>query len=498
MDRLLRRGSGGFAGQLKHAREQGSPARPANKWLVFALVAVGIFMSTLDGSIVNVALPSILADFGAPLSTAQWVVLIYLLTVSSLLLSFGRLSDIRGRKRVYVRGLCCFSLGSAACALSPSAGLLIAARAFQGVGAAMLMACTPALLADNFPAAQRGRALGMMGTVVAGGLTLGPALGGIILSALSWHYIFWINVPVGMGGALLAHFKLHSGDTKHEAFDLPGAGLLVLFLAPLLTALSRGRDWGFSSVRFGLVLAFALLAGALFLWREHRAEHPILDLSLFKNRLFSGSAASAAAMFTSLFFVSFLMPFYLITFLGLPESRAGAILVIPFFFLFAGAYVTGWIYDRTGSRGLTTLGMIVLCAALLLLTTLDPADGLWGVYLRLAAAGVGVALFAPPNNAAILSAVPVERRGVTAATLAAARNMGMMAGVALAAAVFTFVFQEQTGGVLLKEYAPEHSGAFLAAFHTAMGVGAAVAAAGAAAAWLRGPDGPAGRRQPPA
>jgi len=167
-------------------------------WLIFLMVAIGIFMATLDGSIVNIALPSIMADFSVPLATIQWVVMIYLLTVTSLLLSFGRLSDIRGRRFVYSLGLWIFSFGSFFCTIAPSAHWLIGARFFQGLGAAMNMACTPALLVDTFPEKDRGKAIGMMSSVVASGLTAGPALGGLLIHYFSWRAIFYINIPIGL------------------------------------------------------------------------------------------------------------------------------------------------------------------------------------------------------------------------------------------------------------------------------------------------------------
>ena len=167
-------------------------------WLIFSLVAIGIFMATLDGSIVNIALPSIMTDFEVELATIQWVVMIYLLTVTSLLLSFGRLSDIRGRRIVYSLGLFLFSFGSLFCGLAQSAQWLIISRFFQGLGAAMTMACTPALIVDTFPETERGRALGMMGSVVASGLTAGPVLGGLLIHYFSWRAIFYINIPIGL------------------------------------------------------------------------------------------------------------------------------------------------------------------------------------------------------------------------------------------------------------------------------------------------------------
>lgn len=472
------------------SRESRNQPDPLNKWLIFSLVAIGIFMSTLDGSIVNVALPTIMAKLGVPLITVKWVVVIYLLTITSLLLSFGRLSDMWGRRWVYSRGLAIFSLGSLLCGLSPGALWLIASRALQGVGAAMIMACTPALVVDVFPAAERGRALGMVGTVVAGGLTMGPALGGMLLQFFPWQVIFYINVPVGIAAALatLRVLKRESETTSPETFDWPGSTLLLVCFSAFLTVLSRGGEWGYTSP-LTLALAGVFVVSAIFLIvLETRTRYPIVEPRLFSIRLFSLSIAAAVTLFISLFTITFMMPFYLVNPAGFPAAKTGGVLVIPFFFLFIGAPFAGAISDRIGSRLLCTLGMGILAFSLLSFAWMPASTDIWPVAWRLALAGIGMATFTSPNSAAAMSAVTPQRRGIAAALVATARNFGMVFGVAAAAVIFNTSFQKASGGQILQNYHPAMAPAFMTGFHHAMLWGAIVAALGAVLSALRGKE----------
>ncbi len=468
---------------------------PLNKWLVLSLVAVGIFMSTLDGSIVNVALPTIMAELGVPLTTVKWVVVIYLLTVSSLLLFFGRLSDIRGRRWVYSQGLAVFSLGSLLCGLAPNAAWLIVWRALQGVGAAMIMACTPALVVDVFPAQERGRALGMVGMVVAGGLTMGPALGGILLQFFHWRVIFYINVPVGAAAAAAVLVLLRGGPEtiSPEPIDWPGTILLMVCFPALLTALSRGGEWGYTSPQtLGLVCVF-LVCLILLVVVETRSRFPIVEPALFSVRLFSVSIAAAVTLYISLFTISFIMPFYLVNPAGFPMAKTGGILVIPFFFLFICAPIAGSLSDKIGSRLLCTLGLSCMALSLLSFARMPAGTDIWPVAWRLALAGIGTATFTSPNSAAAMSAVAQQRRGIAAALVATARNLGMVFGVATAAVIFNASFQKASGGQSLQNYHPGLEGAFMTAFHHVMLWGAAVAAFGAMLSALRGKDFRVGR-----
>jgi EmrB/QacA subfamily drug resistance transporter len=462
-----------------------------NKWLIFVFVAVGIFMSTLDSSIVNIALPTIMADFGVPLSTMEWVVMIYLLTISSLLLSFGRLSDIAGRRWVYSRGLMVFSVGSLCCALARNAPWLIASRAFQGVGAAMIMSCTPALVVDTFSASERGRALGMVGTVVASGLTVGPALGGALIHLFSWRVIFYINVPIGIVTAILIARLLrgsHADVTVEESFDWIGAALLTFSLVCFLLALSHGYNWGYFSTRTLSLLGISVLTTAVFIRFETKIPHPVVEPSLFGIRLFTLPILSGVTLFMSLFTVVFLMPFYLIYPCGYTVEKVGLFMVVPFVFLFFVSPLSGSMYDRLGSRMLCTVGMTIMAAALFLLSGLRCGETPLPIIWRLALVGLGAAVFLPPNSSAAMTAVPSRRRGIAAGTVAAARNLGMVLGVALAGAIFNTCFHILSGGLSLKVYRPELSPIFMSSFRYAIRAGGIVASTGAILAFLRGPE----------
>lgn len=463
----------------------------AGKWRTFAAVGIGVFMSTLDGSIVNIALPSIMADLNAPMAVVEWVMVIYLLVVSSLLLGFGRLSDIRGRRWVYTRGLLVFSTGALLCAMAETAAWLIVARAFQGLGAAMIMSCTQAIVVDTFPRKERGRALGTLGAVVASGLTLGPALGGWLIHHFSWPAIFYVNVPIGLVTALAADRMLRdtpSDATRREPFDRFGAVLLAISVASLVFLVAQGRKLGWHNPAVPGLAALFLVAGLGLVRQELSVAHPILSPGLLRIRLFSLPVLSLLIIFGALFAVIFLMPFYLVHPRGLPVRTAGLVMTTPFVFLFLVAPLSGALSDRIGSRLLCTFGMTCMAASLLLLARL-PADApmpeiLW----RLTLAGVGTAVFMAPNNATAMSAVPARHMGVAAGTAAMVRNLGMVLGIALAAAVFNTVFAELTGGLDLKVYRPELRPAFMTAFRAAMTAGGLLAGFGVPITYLRGPE----------
>ncbi len=458
------------------------------KWLVFGVVAVGIFMSTLDGSIVNIALPSMLHDFDVSLSTIKWVPVVYLLTISCMLLAFGRLSDMIGRRRVYIGGLMVFSTGSLFCGLSPSAEWLITSRCFQGIGAAMIMACTPALIVDNFGPEERGKALGMIGAVVASGLTLGPAVGGLILEHLSWQWIFFINLPIGLFAVTAASRILvkTKGKSSQESFDWAGAVLMAICFAGFILGLSQGKELGWTSTGALGLLTLCAVSAVAFMIVESRAAHPLVDQSLFSIRLFATALAAAIALFISLFALVFLMPFYLKYPGGFSDAAAGGILVTPFVFLLAGSPVFGSLFDKWGSRLLCTVGMIVLSIALFSFATMPPTQEFLPIFWRLALAGLGTSIFTSPNSAAAMTAVPAPRRGIAAALVATARNMGMMLGIAIAGTLFSTTFEAQSHGQLLSAYDSSMEAGFMAAFHRAMFWSGVVAAIGAILAALRG------------
>jgi len=464
-----------------------------NKWFTFSVVAVGVFMSTLDGSIVNIALPAIMADLQAPLATIEWVMLIYLLTISSLLLSFGRLSDIRGRRWVYTRGLLVFSVGSLFCGLAREAGWLIAARAFQGLGAAMIMSCTQAIVVETFPASERGRAMGMIGAVVASGLTVGPALGGVILHVFNWQTIFYINIPIGVLTATAAAMLLRgspSDQPRPERFDAAGALLLALSTGTFLYVVTHGYKDGYASPTILILAGVAVLSAAGLIWEEFHVDHPIISPSLLKIRLFVLPVAAAMILFAGLFTIVFMMPFYLMHPRGFSENQAGYLMMTLFAFLFVFAPISGILSDKIGSRMLCTLGMAIVALSLYLLSNITPTLARIDIAWRLALAGAGTALFTAPNNAAAMGAAPARFMGIAAGTVATVRNLGMVLGIALAGTIFNVVFFHQSGGVLFKEYRPEYEPVFMAAFRYAMRAGAVVSGIGIVVSFMRGPDAP--------
>lgn len=461
------------------------------KWTVFALVATGTFMSTLDSSIVNVALPTLMGKLNTTLLTIEWVVLIYLIAFTSLILSFGRLSDIVGRRRVLVTGHLLFTGSSLLCALSPDVGTLIIARALQGSGAAMIMSCSQALIVDAFPENERGRALGTIGTVVAAGLTSGPAIGGFILSHFSWWMIFAVNIPVGVTVAILAARILKGSpadERRDEPFDLLGGLLIALACGTLFTGLTHAHAWGYGSARVLSCIGAALALVALFVAHEKRVAHPVVDPELFRDRIFRLPVLSAIALYTALFTMVFLMPFYLIFPMGYSEAQVGSTMMIPFALLFVVPPFSGALADRVGSRLLCVIGMAILSLALALLAWPTTVTAFPPIAFKLALAGFGVALFLPPNNTTIMSSVPPKRRGVASSVVGAARNLGMVIGVTLAGAVFNHTYTLLSGADGLSTYTPAMEAPFLTAFRYALFCGAATAALGSLLAWRRGSE----------
>ena len=276
---------------------ENNPSRFFNietKWLVLVAIGIGTFMSALDGSVVNTILPVVTDYFKTDVATIEWVVTTYLLVVSGLLLSVGRFGDLRGNKVAYIWGFVVFVAGSALCGSAPSPVFLIASRGLQAIGASMLFANSPAILTKNFPASQRGQALGLQGAMTYLGLSTGPFLGGWLSDTLGWHSVFYINIPIGLIAITLSLIVIPK-DTpagQTEKFDLAGASTFLVGLIALLFALNQGHNLGWTSpIILGLFSASLLILG-LFTWIERRIPAPMLDLSLFKRRVFSMSTIS--------------------------------------------------------------------------------------------------------------------------------------------------------------------------------------------------------------
>lgn len=456
-----------------------APAPAPGRWWVLLAIGAGTFMAALDGSVVNTTLPVIRAAFGASVADVEWVVTVYLLVLSSLLLGFGRLGDLHGHRRVYLTGFGLFIAGSALCGLSPSAPALVAFRALQALGAAMLSSNSPAILTKSFPAVERGRALGLQATMTYLGLTAGPSLGGWLAEHVGWRMIFYINLPVGLAAlALSARFVPRDRpEGRAPPFDLPGSAAFTVGLVTLLLALNQGHAWGWTSPGVLALLAAGALALAGFVALERRAPHPMLDLGLFRNPLFGGATASAIFNYMCVFSVLFLMPFYLIQGRGLSASQAGLLLTAQPLIMAAVAPISGALSDRIGTRTPAGLGMATLALGLVLLARLGMDVPHSQIALALAVTGLGTGAFISPNNSALMGAAPRARQGTAAGVLATARNVGMVLGVGLAGAIFTTV---------LAHAEPGDPAALFAGVRAAFQVAAGLAAAGCAIAFARG------------
>ena len=412
-----------------------------HKWLVLLAVGIGTFMAALDGSVVNTILPMLRRSLSSDVAGVEWVVTVYLLTLSGLLLSFGRLGDLRGHKTIYLSGFGIFVVSSALCGLATSIVMLVIFRTTQAVGAAMLAANSPAILTKNFPAQQRGQALGLQATMTYLGLTAGPSFGGWLASQFGWQAVFYINVPIG-ALALWVSLRFIPYDAPRkvtERFDLPGAGVFIAGLVTLLLALNQGHNLGWNSpVILGLLAAAALLLLA-FGWIETHSTAPMLDLSLFRHPLFTLSVASAVFNYICLFFVTFLLPQYLIDGRGLNAAQAGLLLTAQPIVMAITAPLSGTLSDRIGVRLPGTLGMSILAAGMLLLSRLGSSSPWVQIILALAIVGLGTGIFVSPNNSAVMGSAPRERQGIAAGVLATARSFGMVLGIGVAGAIYTTI-----------------------------------------------------------
>jgi EmrB/QacA subfamily drug resistance transporter len=458
------------------------------KWLILSSVSLGTFMATLDGSIVNISLPKIQDAFGIGISTVEWVSVGYLLVVGAFLLPFGRLGEILTFKRVYLAGFTLFTVASVLCGFAPSAGSLIAFRAIQGVGAAMLQAMGPAIVARTFGPGERGRALGLNGVSVAIGLSLGPALGGFLTEIGTWRAIFFVNAPVGILAVLWAQRVLPvERGAEHVSFDLAGAALSSIGLLGLLLALSEGQGWGWTSPPvLVLLLVFAACAIGFVIVETSRA-HPMLDLSLFRIPQFAVGNIRAVAAFVGLFTATFLLPFFLENGAGFSALDAGLLLTpVPITQAIVAPF-SGALSDRIGQRVPATLGIAVLVAGLVTLTELPTTFAVGDLVWRLVLVGFGMGMFVSPNSSAVLGSVPRPRIGTASGTLAQMRIDGQALGIALSSAVVAIRLPVHAAELAQRlGPAATQADALILAIHDAFLVAAVVAAVGMVASLFAG------------
>ena len=410
---------------------------PSARWAL-ACLSLSMLMPSLDTSIANVGLPTLARAFDASFQGVQWIVLAYLLAITTLIVGAGRLGDVMGRRRLLLFGISLFTAASLLCGVAPTLWLLIAARAAQGLGAAVMMALTVALVGETVPKAKTGSAMGLLGTMSAVGTTLGPSLGGLLIAGLGWRTIFLVNVPLGVLNFLLA--RRHLPANRREAkvsgagFDKVGTLLLALTLAAYALAMTVGR--GHVGSLNAALLTAAVCGALLFVLAEARAESPLLRLRMFRESVLSAGLAMSALVSTVMMTTLVVGPFYLSRALGLETALVGlALSAGPLVAALAGV-PSGRAVDRFGARRMTAVGLAAMACGASVLSALPPGFGAAGYVVPVVVITAGYALFQAANNTAVMTDIGPGQRGVVAGMLSLSRNLGLITGASVMGAVF--------------------------------------------------------------
>lgn len=453
------------------------------RWVLFA-VSLGSLSVALDNSILIAALPQLAAVFHTDSSVISWVNLVYYITSQSLMLTLARIGDAKGRKKVYMTGLGFYTVGLIGCAVAQNVPMLIAARAFQGVGAATGYSLSMAIAVAVFPAEERGRALGILAGSNSVGLVVGPVIGGLLLDLLGWRGVFYARAPLALAALLMTLLIVKEQRREKEYFrlDLAGAISLFCFLGSLFLFLSFGGKWGFRMPVVLLMGASSLCSFIWFIVAEGRAVQPILRLGLFKRRVFA--AASVTGLFNGFgaATMTFLVPFYLVQGLGFSSSAVGLTMALVAAPLLILSPVSGRLSDKIGSTVLCTLGMALGTVGLFLLSRPIAHPSYGAIATGVALMGIGTAIFLAPNNSTVVGSVPRDMLALASGVAVATRQVGVSSGIAIAGALFGsyqshYVAQFVGRGI---EMTAARKIASIAGFGDAILIGAAVSCAGIA------------------
>ena len=450
------------------------------KWWTLGAVTASLFMVMLDTTVVNVALPSIQQDLGVTLTELEWIVNAFLLVYATLLLTGGKLADFLGRRRMFLTGLAVFTLASLGCALAPGGSWLIAGRAGQGVGAALMLPATHSLIAANFAPRQRGLAYGIWAGVSTLGLSLGPLVGGVLVDGLNWRWIFYVNIPFGVIALTAGAFIIRESKDTSAGQRLDVLGLLTggAALFALVFALVEGNRYGWGSTTIVASFAIAALAFGAFIVAELRQRTPLLNLALFRNGTFTGANLAALTIMLAMLGFLFYVSLYLQAVIGYSATRAGAAFLPMTFMLMFMAPVAGKLSDRGAARWLIGSGMTILAGALVYLSRLDASSSYRNMLPGFIAAGIGVGLSMAPSTTTAIEAVPTDKAGVASGVLNTFRQGGGALGVAILGAI---VASHLNG---IEPGSPGYAAAFVPGFQNALLVAAASAFAGAVIALL--------------
>ena len=454
-------------------------AEENRKWWTLGAVAFGLFMIMLDNTVVFVALDSIQKDLKIETSELEWVVNGYALTFAVLMLTGGKLADMLGRRRIFVVGLVIFTAASLACGLATGATFLIGARIVQGVGSALMNPATLSIITATFPPRQRGMAIGIWVGVSAMALAIGPLVGGILTQQINWSWIFFINVPVGIAGIIVARFAIDESrdESEEQRLDLPGLISSGVGLFALTYGLIEANNYGWTSGRIIASFVVAVVSLAIFVLLELRQRLPMLDLSLFKNSTFAGANVVMLLVALAMFGVFFFNSLYLGRILHYSPIQTGATFLPMTVLIVFVAPLAGRFSDKIGSRWLMGAGLVLLSLSLLAFSTLDETSTFWDIVPGLLLGGVGMSLAMTPTTAAAMGSVPVDKAGVGSAVLNSMRQVGGSLGIALMGAIVAH-------SIHVAPTSPEAPAQFIDGYHNALHVAAAIAIVGAAVAVL--------------
>ncbi len=408
----------------------------AARWGLVSL-SLSMLMPSLDTSIANVGLPTLAEAFGATFQAVRWVVIAYLIAITALIVSAGRLGDLFGRRRLLLTGIALFTLTSLLCGTAPTLPWLIAMRAAQGLGAAIMMALTIAMVSETVPPTRTGSAMGMLGTMSAIGTSLGPSLGGALITALGWETIFLINVPLGILNLWLAWRYLPadhiSAKTTSQGLDISGTLLLVITLAAYALALTTARP-GLASIS---LLSVAVLAAGAFIYAETRAAFPLVRLTMFRDPVLTISLAVSTLIASVMMATLVIGPFYLSRTLGLDPISVGLVMSVGPVLSALSGVVAGRLVDRFGASGMVAAGLFAMMSGAVGLAVLPPLFGIAGYITAIGLLTPGYQLTQAANNTALMTGVPADQKGVVSGMLSLSRNLGLITGTALMGAVFT-------------------------------------------------------------
>lgn len=439
-----------------------------NMWLILIATCLFTFMSTLDGSIVNIAMPTMSKDLAISMNEAEWIVSVYMITICCLLIFWGRISDTIGKIKIFKIGTLIFILGSLFCGISSTLEMLLISRIIQATGASMTMATNYGIITENFPPEMRGRSLGVLGSFVSLGSIAGPGIGGVIIQKYTWHYIFLINIPIGIFAFVLGYFVFPKSKKKDIPLNLDYLGFILfdMFIISLFMGIFIGQVIGFTKLSIIILFIIAVCSFVGFIFREKRAKNPLIDLTIFNNKSFSVGLTCAVLIFSSNLFMNTLLPFYLQDTLKLSSLMSGFILMCVPIAMVIVAPISGALSDKIGAKGLTFLGLFIVSISQLLFILIGLKTTISYLVILTLLAGTGVALFQSPNNSIIMSSVEHNHLGIAGSINSLARNIGMVTGLSLSTTIL-YSSMTQKAGYKVNGYINGRDDLFLYGMHIA-------------------------------